>query len=99
MNVINVDQMGFLYILRMVSTHLNLQDMIFVDLCTPGTVGTNTVKQRVFCMIYSGPRFARCRMIWLLPHPPSSVSKLYLFLCLPVCRRSSSMTGPGGGGG
>jgi hypothetical protein len=32
-------------------------------------------------------------MIWLLP--PSPVSKLSLFLGLPVCRRSSLLTGEG----
>jgi hypothetical protein len=35
-------------------------------------------------------------MIWLLPHPlPPAVSKLSLFLSLPVCRRSSLLTGEG----
>ncbi len=43
-------------------------------------------------------RLSRHRMIWLLPHPlPSTpVSKLSVFLCLPVCRWSS-FTGGGGG--
>ncbi len=31
--------------------------------------------------------------------PPSSIGKLSLFLTLPVCRRSSLLTGEGGGGG
>jgi hypothetical protein len=31
------------------------------------------------------------------PLPPSPVSKLPLFLSLPVCRRSSLLTGEGGG--
>jgi hypothetical protein len=31
------------------------------------------------------------------PLPPSSVSKLFLFLSLPVCRRSSLLTGEGEG--
>jgi hypothetical protein len=36
-------------------------------------------------------------MTWLLAHPlpPSPVSKLSLFLGLPVCRRSSLLTGEG----
>jgi hypothetical protein len=40
-------------------------------------------------------------MIWLLaqPLPPSPVSKLSLFLSLPVCRRPSLLTGEEGGGG
>jgi hypothetical protein len=33
------------------------------------------------------------------PHPPSLVSKLSLFLRLPVFRRSSLRKGEGGGGG
>ncbi len=40
--------------------------------------------------------FSRRRVIWLLPHPPptpSRVSKLSLFLSLPVSRRSSLLTG------
>jgi hypothetical protein len=36
-------------------------------------------------------------MIWHL-HPLSLVSKLYLFLSLPVCRRSSLLTGEEAGG-
>ncbi len=38
-------------------------------------------------------------MIWLLPIPPPSspVSKLSIFLSLPVCRQSSLLTGEGGG--
>ncbi len=45
-------------------------------------------------------RLSRHRMNWLLTHtlPPSTVSKLSLFLSLPVCRRSSLLTGEGGGG-
>jgi hypothetical protein len=35
---------------------------------------------------------------WLLAPPPSLVSKLSLFLSLPVCRRSSLLTGDGGVG-
>ncbi len=31
----------------------------------------------------------------MVPSPPSSVSKLSLFLSLPVCRRSSLLTGEG----
>jgi hypothetical protein len=40
-------------------------------------------------------------LIWLHAHPlpPFPVIKLPLFLSLPVCRRSSSLTGEGGGGG
>jgi hypothetical protein len=36
-------------------------------------------------------------MIWLHAHPspPSPVSKLSFILCLPVCRRSSLLTGEG----
>jgi hypothetical protein len=34
---------------------------------------------------------SRCRMIWLLP--PSPVSKLSLFISLPVSHRSSLLTG------
>jgi hypothetical protein len=44
-------------------------------------------------------RLSRRRMIWLLPHqlhPPASI--LSLFLSLPVCRRSSLLTGEGGRG-
>ncbi len=44
-------------------------------------------------------RLSRRRMIWLLSHPfpsPVTVSRLYLFLSLPVCRRSSLPTGEGG---
>jgi hypothetical protein len=39
-------------------------------------------------------------MIRLLAHPltPPPVSQLSLFLSLPVCRRSSLLTGGGGGG-
>ncbi len=38
-----------------------------------------------------------CRgMHWLLPG--TLVTKLFLFLCLPVCRRSSLLMGGGGGG-
>ncbi len=33
------------------------------------------------------------------PLPPPPVSKLSLFLSLPICRRSSLLTGEGGGGG
>jgi hypothetical protein len=33
------------------------------------------------------------------PFPPSPVSKLSLFLSLPVCRRSNLLTRKGGGGG
>ncbi len=29
-------------------------------------------------------RLFRCRMIWLLPRPPSPVSKLFIFLSIPV---------------
>ncbi len=41
------------------------------------------------------------RMIRLLAHPlpPSPVSKLSLFLSLPVCRRSSLLMGEGEGVG
>ncbi len=40
-------------------------------------------------------------MIWLLPHhlTPYPISKLSLFLSLPVSRRSSYLTGEGGRGG
>jgi hypothetical protein len=40
-------------------------------------------------------RLSRRRIIWLLPHSPplSPVSKLSLFLSLPVCRRASLPTG------
>jgi hypothetical protein len=50
-------------------------------------------------MIYRGPGFLARRMIWVLPHPLplSPVSKLSLFLSLPVCRMSSLLTGEGGG--
>ncbi len=44
-------------------------------------------------------RLSRHRMIRLLSHPLSPVSKLSLFLSLPMCRRSSFLTGEGGGGG
>jgi hypothetical protein len=39
-------------------------------------------------------------MIWLLPHPLPSppVGKLTLLLSLPVCRRSTLLTGVGGRG-
>jgi hypothetical protein len=41
------------------------------------------------------------RMIRLIAHPlpPSPVSNMSLFLGLSVCRRSSLLTGEGGGGG
>jgi hypothetical protein len=48
-------------------------------------------------MIYRGAGFTCGRMIRLLTHP-FPVSKLSLFLGLPVCRRSSLLTGEGGGG-
>ncbi len=41
-------------------------------------------------------RLSLCRMIWLLPL--STVSKMYLFLSLPVFRRSSLMKGEGAEG-
>jgi hypothetical protein len=37
-------------------------------------------------------------IIWLLPYPPLLVSKLSLFLSLPVCRRSSLLAGVEGEG-
>ncbi len=53
-------------------------------------------------MIYRGPSFPA--VVWfgssptaLTPHPP--VSKLSLFLSLPVCRRSSLLKGEAGGRG
>ena len=51
--------------------------------------------QRVLNDLYR-TRLSRCRMIWLLPRPPSfpsPVSKLSLFLSLHVCRRSSLPNG------
>jgi hypothetical protein len=51
-------------------------------------------------MIYRGPGFIA--MNWPLPHPPyspSTVSNLSLFLSLPLGRRSSLLTGGGGGEG
>jgi hypothetical protein len=53
-------------------------------------------------MIYRGPDFLAVIMIWL--PPPSAANKLSLLLSLPVCRRSSFLTGVerggrGGGGG
>jgi hypothetical protein len=35
-------------------------------------------------------------MIWLHPIPPTPVNNLSLFLSLPLCRRSSTLTGEGG---
>jgi hypothetical protein len=51
--------------------------------------------------ISSRTRVSQRRIIWLLPptSPPFLVSKLSLFLSLPVCRRSSLLTEGGGGGG
>ncbi len=52
-------------------------------------------------MIYRDQVFFGDRVIRLLAHPfpPTPVSKLPLFLSLPVNRRSSLLTGGGGGGG
>ncbi len=56
---------------------------------------------RKYWMIYRGPRFLA--YVWFgsspILFPTSSVSKLSLFLCPPVCRRSSLLTGGGVGGG
>ncbi len=55
---------------------------------------------REYWMIYRGPRFLCGRVVRLLHPPPHSpVSIVSLFLSLPVCRRSSLLTGEGGGGG
>ncbi len=43
-----------------------------------------------------GPRFRAVVMIWLQARPLLPVSKLTLFLSLPVCRRSSFLTGEKG---
>ncbi len=44
-------------------------------------------------------RLSLRRMFWFLAHPsPSPVSKLSIFLSLPVCRRLSLLTGEGGRG-
>jgi hypothetical protein len=42
---------------------------------------------REYWMIYSGPRFLA--VVWYGSSPPLPVSKLSLFLSLPMCRRSS----------
>ncbi len=52
---------------------------------------------REYWMISRGAGFSCGRKIRLLTHP-SPVSKLSLFLGLPACRRSSLLTGEGGGG-
>ncbi len=53
--------------------------------------------QIVLNNIMGGPDFACGRMIWLSgSFPPFPVSKLSLFLGLPVCHRSSLLTGEGG---
>ncbi len=54
---------------------------------------------REYWMIYRWYGISRRRMIWLLPPPPPPVSNLPLFLSLPVCRRSSLLTGEEGGRG
>jgi hypothetical protein len=55
--------------------------------------------QRVMNDLYR-TRLSCGRIIRLLAHPPSpsAVSKLSLFLSLPMCRRSSLLTGEKGGG-
>jgi hypothetical protein len=58
------------------------------------------VKTREYWMIDRGPGFLL--VVWFgsspIPFPPPSLSRLSLFLSLPVCRRSSLPTGGGGGG-
>ncbi len=52
---------------------------------------------REYWMIYRGPGFLA--FVWFGSSPtPSPVSKLFLFRGIPVCRRSSLMTGEGGRG-
>ncbi len=57
-----------------------------------------TQYSREHWMIYRGPSFLA--VAWFgsspTPSPPSPVSKLSLFLSLPVCRRSSLLTGEEG---
>jgi hypothetical protein len=55
--------------------------------------------QRVLNDFYRGPGFLEMIRLLRLPLPPSPVSKLSLFLSLPVCCRSSLLTGEGGGRG
>ncbi len=50
-------------------------------------------RDREYSMIYRGPVFLWFK-VWLLP--PSHVSKLSLFISLPLCRRSSLLTGEAG---
>jgi hypothetical protein len=57
------------------------------------------VGQRVLNELYRGHDFLAVVLFDSAPRPPlfppSSVSKLPLCLCLPVCRRSSLITGGG----
>ncbi len=53
---------------------------------------------REYWAIYRGLAFLG-RIIQLLAHPLLSISKLSLFLSLPLRRRSSLVTGDGGGDG
>ncbi len=54
---------------------------------------------REYWMIYSRPGFMRSYdLAPQPPPPPSPVNKLSLFLSLPVCCRSSLLTGEGGEG-
>jgi hypothetical protein len=43
-------------------------------------------------------RLSRRRIIWLLPHPSHREQVVSLFHNLPMCRRSSLLTGEDGGG-
>ncbi len=61
------------------------------------------VEPREYLMVYRRPltELSCGRMIRLLaqPPPPSPVTNLSLFISLPVCRRSSLLTGEAGRGG
>ncbi len=50
-------------------------------------------------MIYRENRLSRRHKIWLLPHPPSPVSKLDQRHTGRLAKRDNLLTGEGGGGG
>jgi hypothetical protein len=78
-------------------------NIIYIPLRPPPQLGMHckplkSFPPREYWMIYREPGVLGGCMIRLLPLPPSSVIKLALFLSLLVCRRSSLLTGEGGGG-
>ncbi len=66
------------------------KNLPYLSLILPSFFG---VEQRILNDVQTN-RLSRCRMIWLL-RPPLPVSKLSVFLSLPVCHRSNLLRGMG----